>query len=141
MNFLDDLLEKNPTGTISLLFLVLTVVVLLIIGIAYFVDFKKNKDNSKKIYMLERAIKDLIEEFRAFELLFSDQKKLLQEYKYSLDKIDQEIARLADSSSGESKITMAIQMANQGKNISEISQATNLSPEEIEPIIKFHGKS
>ena len=141
MNFLDDLLEKNPTGTISLLFLVLTVVVLLIIGIAYFVYFKKNKDNSKKIYMLERAIKDLIEEFRAFELLFSDQKKVLQEYKYSLDKIDQEIARLADSSSGESKITMAIQMANQGKNISEISQATNLSPEEIEPIIKFHGKS
>jgi hypothetical protein len=47
---------------------------------------------------------------------------------------------LADSSSGESKITMAIQMANQGKTISEISEATNLSAEEVEPIIKFHGK-
>ena len=91
--------------------------------------------------MLERAIKDLIEEFRAFELLFSDQKKTIQDYKYSLEKIDLEISRLADSSSGESKITLAIQMANQGKSISEISEATNLSTEEVEPIIKYHGKN
>ena len=90
--------------------------------------------------MLERAIKDLIEEFRSFELLFTDQKKAIQDYKYSLEKIDLEIARLADSSSGESKITLAIQMANQGKSVSEISEATNLSTEEVEPIIKYHGK-
>jgi len=64
----------------------------------------------------------------------------MSDYKYSLEKIDLEIARLADSSSGESKITLAIQMANQGKSISEISEATNLSTEEVEPIIKYHGK-
>ena len=88
----------------------------------------------------ESKLQDLIEQFRAFELLFSDQKKAIQDYKYSLEKIDLEIARLADSSSGESKITLAIQMANQGKSISEISEATNLSTEEVEPIIKYHGK-
>ena len=32
-------------------------------------------------------------------------------------------------------------MANQGKSISEISEATNLSTEEVEPIIKYHGKN
>ena len=42
---------------------------------------------------------------------------------------------------GEYKITLAIQMANQGKSISEISEATNLSTEEVEPIIKYHGKN
>ena len=59
--------------------------------------------------------------------LLKKKKKTIQDYKYSLEKIDLEIARLADSSSGESKITLAIQMANQGKSISEISEATNLS--------------
>ena len=130
-----------PLEPLLLFFLVFTVIIISLVLIAYLVDHKKNKQNLQRIFMLERAIKDLIEQFRAFELLFSDQKKTIQDYKYSLEKIDLEIARLADSSSGESKITLAIQMANQGKSISEISEATNLSTEEVEPIIKYHGKN
>ena len=141
MNFLNDLIRNDPSGTIFTLFLVFTIIIISLVLVAYLIDHRKNKQNLQRIFMLERAIKDLIEQFRAFELLFSDQKKTIQDYKYSLEKIDLEIARLADSSSGESKITLAIQMANQGKSISEISEATNLSTEEVEPIIKYHGKS
>ena len=141
MNFLNDWIKNDPSGTIVTLFLVFTVIIISLVLIAYLIDHKKNKQNLQRIFMLERAIKDLIEQFRAFELLFSDQKRTIQDYKYSLEKIDLEIARLADSSSGESKITLAIQIANQGKSISEISQATNLSTEEVEPIIKYHGKN
>ena len=140
MNFLNDLIRNDPSGTIFTFFLVFTIIIISLVLIAYLIDHRKNKQNLQRIFMLERAIKDLIEQFRAFELLFSDQKKTIQDYKYSLEKIDLEIARLADSSSGESKITLAIQMANQGKSISEISEATNLSTEEVEPIIKYHGK-
>ena len=141
MNFLNDLIRNDPSGTIFIFFLVFTIIIISLVLIAYLIDHRKNKQNLQRIFMLERAIKDLIEQFRAFELLFSDQKRTIQDYKYSLEKIDLEIARLADSSSGESKITLAIQMANQGKSISEISEATNLSTEEVEPIIKYHGKS
>ena len=56
------------------------------------------------------------------------------------DRLDQEISRLADSSKGDSNITNAIKMANEGKTIEEISQITGMTKEEIEPIIKFHGK-
>ena len=140
MNYFNNLIKDDPSGTILTFFLIFTVFILSLVLIAYLVDNKKNKQNLQRIFMLERAIKDLIEEFRSFELLFTDQKKALQDYKYSLEKIDLEIARLADSSSGESKITLAIQMANQGKSVSEISEATNLSTEEVEPIIKYHGK-
>ena len=139
-DMLNDWIKNDPSGTIVTLFLVFTVIIISLVLIAYLIDHKKNKQNLQRIFMLERAIKDLIEQFRAFELLFSDQKKTIQDYKYSLEKIDLEIARLADSSSGESKITLAIQMANQGKSISEISEATNLTTEEVEPIIKYHGK-
>ncbi len=90
--------------------------------------------------MIERALKDFIEKFRSFELVFSDQKKILQDYKYTLDKLDQEISRLADSSKQESSITTAINMANDGKSIDEISSITGMTKEEIEPIIKYHGK-
>ena len=140
MNYFNNLIKNDPSGTILTFFLIFSVFIISLVLIAYLVDNKKNKKNLQRIFMLERAIKDLIEEFRSFELLFTDQKKAIQDYKYSLEKIDLEIARLADSSSGESKITLAIQMANQGKSVSEISEATNLSTEEVEPIIKYHGK-
>ena len=140
MNYFNNLIKNDPSGTIFTFFLIFTAFIICLVLVAYLIDNKKNKQNLQRIFMLERAIKDLIEEFRAFELLFSDQKKAIQDYKYSLEKIDLEIARLADSSSGESKITLAIQMANQGKSISEISEATNLTTEEVEPIIKYHGK-
>lgn len=140
MNFINNLFSNESSNNFILLLTLISLFMLSIIALGYYLDNKKNKDNAKKVYMLERAIKDLIEEFRTLELLFTDQKKVIEDYKYTLEKIDLEIARLADSSSGESKITMAIQMANQGKTISEISEATNLSTEEVEPIIKFHGK-
>ena len=108
--------------------------------IAYYLEYKKNNQNIKKIDILERAIKDLIEEFRSLELNFSEQKKILQDYKYTLEKLDIEISRLADSNKGESNITTAIQMANQGRSLEEISSATGLSSDEIEPILKYHGK-
>ena len=107
----------------------------------FYYDFVKNKNNSKKLTILERAIKDLIEEFRNLELSLSDQKKILTDYKYTLERLDQEISRLADSSKEESNITNAIKMANQGKSIDEISNVTGMSKEEIEPIIKYHGRS
>ena len=140
MNFINNLFSNESSNNFFLLLTLISLFMLSIIALGYYLDNRKNKDNAKKVYMLERAIKDLIEEFRTLELLFTDQKKVIEDYKYTLEKIDLEIARLADSSSGESKITMAIQMANQGKTISEISEATNLSAEEVEPIIKFHGK-
>mgnify|MGYP001413281735 CR=1 FL=1 len=140
MNFINNLFSNESSNNFFLLLTLISLFMLSIIALGYYLDNRKNKDNAKKVYMLERAIKDLIEEFRTLELLFTDQKKVIEDYKYTLEKIDLEIARLADSSSGESKITMAIQMANQGKTISEISEATNLSTEEVEPIIKFHGK-
>jgi hypothetical protein len=48
---------------------------------------------------------------------------------------------LADSSQGDSNITNAIKMANEGKSIDEISQKTGMTKEEIEPIIKYHGRT
>ena len=140
MDFLRDYIEKDPSGNISTIIVVLTILLLIFVVSAFLFDYFKNEQNSKKTNMLERAIKDLIEEFRSLEMNLSDQKKILNDYKYTLEKLDLEISRLADSNKGDSNITTAIQMANQGRSLEEISSATGLNEDEIEPILKYHGK-
>ena len=140
MDFLRDYIEKDPAGNISTIIVVLTILLLIFVVSAFLFDYFKNDQNSKTTKMLERAIKDLIEEFRSLEINLSEQKKILNDYKYTLEKLDLEISRLADSNKGDSNITTAIQMANQGRSLEEISSATGLNEDEIEPILKYHGK-
>ena len=140
MDFLKDYIEKDPSGNISTIIVILTIILLIFVVSAFLFDYFKNEQNSKKTNMLERAIKDLIEEFRSLEMNLSEQKKILNDYKYTLEKLDLEISRLADSNKGDSNITTAIQMANQGRSLEEISSATGLNEDEIEPILKYHGK-
>ena len=140
MDLLRDYIEKDPSGNISTIIVVLTILLLIFVVTAFLFDYFKNDQNSKRTNMLERAIKDLIEEFRSLEINLSEQKKILNDYKYTLEKLDLEISRLADSNKGDSNITTAIQMANQGRSLEEISSATGLNEDEIEPILKYHGK-
>ena len=140
MDFLRDYIEKDPSGNITTIIVVLTIILLKFVVSAFLFDYFKNDQNSKRTNMLERAIKDLIEEFRSLEINLSEQKKILNDYKYTLEKLDLEISRLADSNKGDSNITTAIQMANQGRSLEEISSATGLNEDEIEPILKYHGK-
>ena len=141
MDFLQNFIQLDPINNTAKVLLLIFLLSLILIVIGFYLDFLKNKQNKKKLNILERAIKDLIEEFRALELSLSDQKKILNNYKYTLERLDQEISRLADSSEGDSNITNAIKMANQGKSVDEISQTTGMTKEEIEPIIKYHGRS
>ena len=140
MDFLRDYIEKDPSGNITTIIVALTIILLTFVVSAFLFDYFKNDQNSKRTNMLERAIKDLIEEFRSLEINLSEQKKILNDYKYTLEKLDLEISRLADSNKGDSNITTAIQMANQGRSLEEISSATGLNEDEIEPILKYHGK-
>ena len=141
MDFLQSFIQLDPINNTVKVLLLIFLLSLILIVIGFYLDFLKNKQNEKKLNILERAIKDLIEEFRTIELSLSDQKKILNNYKYTLERLDQEISRLADSSEGDSNITNAIKMANQGKSVDEISQTTGMTKEEIEPIIKYHGRS
>ena len=141
MDFFQNFIQLDSVNNTIKVLLFIFFLSLILIAFAFYFDFLKNKRNEKKLNILERAIKDLIEEFRTMELSFSDQKKILNDYKYTLERLDQEISRLADSSQGDSNITNAIKMANEGKSIDEISQITGMTKEEIEPIIKYHGRN
>ena len=141
MEFLQNFIQLDPSNNVVKILLFILLLSIILIAFGFYFDLLKNNKNAKKLNILERAIKDLIEEFRTLELSLSDQKKILNDYKYTLERLDQEISRLADSSEGDSNITNAIKMANEGKSIDEISQITGMTKEEIEPIIKYHGRT
>ena len=75
MSFLKDLLENDPIGTFSEILLFMFVLVVIISLIAIFYDYTKNKSNTMRLLSTERALKELVEEFRSFELKFGEQKK------------------------------------------------------------------
>ena len=75
MEFLTNYIEKNPSGNISSIIVVLTTLLLIFVVLAFLYDYLKNGQNLKRTNMLERAIKDLIEEFRSLEINLSEQKK------------------------------------------------------------------
>ena len=47
-----------------------------------------------KVDFNNQDFKDLIEEFRSLEMNLSEQKKILNDYKYTLEKLNLEISRL-----------------------------------------------
>ena len=140
MNFFENFLQPNPVESFTKILVFLILFVSVIVFIAFYYDKKRNDYNLKKIETSEKALKDLIEAFRSLEVSFSEQNKVLDDFKYILERHNQEISRLADSLKEESNITLAIKMANEGKNIEEIAKVTGMSIEEAEPIIKYHGK-
>ena len=83
----------------------------------------------------------MVEEFRSFELLFSEQKGKLDEFKFNLNSMEQEISRLADSLNSDKNITAAISLAKEGLSVSEISKRTGIPIEEVEPIVRYHGNN
>ena len=108
---------------------------------SYYYDKQSKKQLDNKIKAYEGSLKDLVEEFRSFEVMLIEQKKILDEYKYNFHRTEQEISRLADSHSSEKNVTLAINLAKKGLDAESISKETGLPIEEINPIIKYHGVS
>tara|TARA_B100000989_G_scaffold107391_1_gene78720 strand:+ start:229 stop:654 length:426 start_codon:yes stop_codon:yes gene_type:complete len=131
--------ENNPQKFFAYALVIISSLTILLIGVSFYYDYIRKKEVLKKFVAFDRSLKDLVEEFRSFELIFSEQKKSFEEYKFVINRVEQEISRLADSLSNEKNITSAISLAKEGYSASEISEKTGIPLEEIEPIVKYHG--
>ena len=141
MDSLISLFENNPEKTFAYFAVIITIFSILIIGVSFYYDYLNKIKLMNKISSFERSLKDMVEEFRSFEFLFSEQKKSHDEYKFILSRVEQEISRLADSLGSNWNITSAISLAKEGYTVTEISQKTGIPIEEIEPIVKYHGSN
>ena len=64
MDFFQNFIQLDPVNNTIKVLLFIFFLSLILIVFAFYFDFLKNKKNEKKLNILERAIKDLIEEFR-----------------------------------------------------------------------------
>ena len=74
MDYLFSLFVEKPAEMFANLFLALTILTILLVGLSFYYDYLKKKEYLKKIESFDRSLKDLVEEFRTFELLISNQK-------------------------------------------------------------------
>lgn len=131
--------EENPHKFFAYALMVISILSIFFIVLSFYYDYVKKKELLRKFTAFDRSLKDLVEEFRSFELIFSEQKKSFEEYKFVINRVEQEISRLADSLSNQKNITSAISLAKEGYSVLEISEKTGIPKEEIEPIVKYHG--
>ena len=134
------LFTNHPEKTFAYITLIITAICFFLIGASYYYDYIVKNKFLKKIDGFDRSLKDLVEEFRSFELMFSEQKEKLDEFKFNLSSMEQEISRLADSLNSDKNITAAISWAKEGRSVTEIANKTGIPIEEVEPIVKYHGK-
>lgn len=139
MDSLSLLFEENPQKFFAYALMFISILSIFFIVLSFYYDYLKKKELLRKFTAFDRSLKDLVEEFRSFELIFSEQKKSFEEYKFVINRVEQEISRLADSLSNQKNITSAISLAKEGYSVLEISEKTGIPKEEIEPIVKYHG--
>ena len=139
MDFLINLFELKDAKNFFNLIVFILVINIILIFISYYYDKLSKEMYDKRFKAYETSLKDLVEEFRSFEVMLVEQKKTMDEYKYNFQRIEQEISRLADSHSSEQNVTLAINLAKKGLDAKSISEQTGLPIEEVNPIIKYHG--
>ena len=139
MDFLINLFELKDAKNFFNVIVFILVINIILIFISYYYDKLSKEKYDKRFKAYETSLKDLVEEFRSFEVMLVEQKKTMDEYKYNFQRIEQEISRLADSHSSEQNVTLAINLAKKGLDAKSISEQTGLPIEEVNPIIKYHG--
>ena len=139
MDFLINLFELKDAKNFFNVIVFILVINIILIFISYYYDKLSKEKYDKRFKAYETSLKDLVEEFRSFEVMLVEQKKTMDEYKYNFQRIEQEISRLADSHSSEQNVTLAINLAKKGLDAESISEQTGLPIEEVNPIIKYHG--
>ena len=140
MEFLVSIFQLDSSNNFLNIIYLILIINFVLIFVSYYYDKISKTKLEKRIAAYESSLKDLVEEFRSFEVMLVEQKKTLEEYKYNFQRTEQEISRLADSHSSEKNVTLAISLAKKGLDAESISKKTGLPIEEVNPIIKYHGE-
>ena len=138
------------SDTLSFLILVITFSLITIgFGIIIFLNIlfisKIRTKNDETHLNLLKSFSELKERVDALNLIFSNIKKDLGDFKTNksyqetlFKEVKSEITRIADGISGQDIMTKAIELARNGANAEQIISETGLSNSDAEALIKFH---
>ena len=118
------------------------IVCLLLILISFFNNQKKIKlkldDIQKSITNINSHINEISTEYGIIDKNLNSSKEDLTNINQTIRSIQKDIGKKSDENLSEQIINKAVDLAKLGVNITEISNRTGLSEEQIETLIKFH---
>ena len=135
------LIQNISMSTIELAMLIMIISFLLIL-IAFFSNQKGIKSKLDQLQQNLSKINTLINEMNSgygiIDKNLSSSKEDLTNINETIRSIQKDIGKKSDENLSEQIINKAVDLAKLGTNITEISNRTGLSEEQIETLIKFH---
>ena len=139
---MENFLYQNISLSILEFAFLIMIVCLLLILISFFNNQKKIKlkldDIQKSITNINSHINEISTEYGIIDKNLNSSKEDLTNINQTIRSIQKDIGKKSDENLSEQIINKAVDLAKLGVNITEISNRTGLSEEQIETLIKFH---
>ena len=139
---MENFLYQNISLSILEFAFLIMIVCLLLILISFFNNQKKIKlkldDIQKSITNINSHINEISTEYGIIDKNLNSSKEDLTNINQTIRSIQKDIGKKNDENLSEQIINKAVDLAKLGVNVTEISNRTGLSEEQIETLIKFH---
>ena len=139
---MENFLNQNISLSILEFAFLIMIVCLLLILISFFNNQKKIKlkldDILKSITKINSHINEISTEYGIIDKNLNSSKEDLTNINQTIRSIQKDIGKKNDENISEQIINKAVDLAKLGVDVTEISNRTGLSEEQIETLIKFH---
>ena len=139
---MENFFNQNISLSVLEFAFLIMIICLFLILISFFNNQKKIKlkldDIQKSITKINSHINEISTEYGIIDKNLNSSKEDLTNINQTIRSIQKDIAKKNDENLSEQIINKAVDLAKLGVNVTEISNRTGLSEEQIETLIKFH---
>ena len=139
---MENFFNQNISLSVLEFAFLIMIICLLLILISFFNNQKKIKLKldgiQKSITMINSHINEISTEYGILDQNLNSSKEDLTNINQTIRSIQKDIGKKNDENLSEQIINKAVDLAKLGVNVTEISNRTGLSEEQIETLIKFH---
>ena len=139
---MENFFNQNISLSVLEFAFLIMIICLFMILISFFNNQKKIKlkldDIQKSITKINSHINEISTEYSILDKNLNSSKEDLTNINQTIRSIQKDIGKKNDENLSEQIINKAVDLAKLGVNITEISNRTGLSEEQIETLIKFH---
>ena len=139
---MENFFNQNISLSVLEFAFLIMIICLFLILISFFNNQKKIKlkldDIQKSITKINSHINEISTEYGIIDKSLNSSKEDLTNINQTIRSIQKDIGKKSDENLSEQIINKAVDLAKLGVNVTEISNRTGLSEEQIETLIKFH---
>ena len=139
---MENFFNQNISLSVLEFAFIIMIICLLLILISFFNNQKKIKLKldgiQKTITKINSHINEISTEYGIIDKNLNSSKEDLTNINQTIRSIQKDIGKKNDENLSEQIINKAVDLAKLGVNVTEISNRTGLSEEQIETLIKFH---